>query len=144
MVLLQHLLAERSDVYFDGGVFYLLWSGTDGQHSLNISQSTDGITFTNKITPNESSDFQSALGRLISGAFWLAWTGRDSARSLNSLNNNEFATGPTGLTHKQTYTDTSIAGPALAPIEFGHELIIGWIGTDQEHHLNVSVIAGAL
>lgn len=131
-------------LYFSAGVLYLLWSGTDQQHSLNISQSTDGITFTGKITLNETGDSHPALGRLISGAFWLAWTGRDSARSLNTLHNGEFATGPTGLGHKQTYSDTSIAGPALAAIEFGHELIIGWTGTDQAHHLNVSLIAGAL
>ncbi len=36
-----------------GGTLYLGWVGTDAQHHLNIAQSSDGITWTNKQTPND-------------------------------------------------------------------------------------------
>jgi hypothetical protein len=123
---------------------YLLWSGTDQNHSLNIMQSTDGVNFTNKITLSDSSDFHPGLNVAISGSYYLAWTGRDAAHSLNTLHNAEFSTGPTNLQFKQTFSESSIAGLTVAPLEFGHELFVAWTGTDSQHHLNVAIIATVL
>jgi hypothetical protein len=123
---------------------YLLWSGTDENHSLNIMQSADGIHFTNKITLSDSSDFHPGLVLAISGSFYLAWTGRDAAHSLNTLHTPEFSTSPTNLQFKQTYSESSIAGVGVAPLEAAHELFVAWTGSDSEHHLNVAIIGTVL
>lgn len=123
---------------------YLLWSGTDVNHSLNIMESTDGVHFTNKITLSDSSDFHPGLNVAISGSYYLAWTGRDAAHSLNTLSNAEFSSGPTNLQFKQTFSESSIAGLTVAPLESGHEIFVAWTGSDTGHHLNVAIIGGAL
>lgn len=120
---------------------YLLWRGTDQNHSLNIMQSTDGVNFTNKITLSDSSDFHPGLNVGINGSFYLPWTGRDTSHSLNILHNVEFSTSPTNLKFKQTFSESSVAGLTVAPLEDGHELFMAWTGGDSLHHLNVAIIA---
>jgi hypothetical protein len=123
---------------------YLLWSGVDQNHSLNIMQSIDGVHFTNKITLSDSSAFHPGFNIGINGSFYLAWTGRDSAHSLNTLHNVEFSSGPTNLQFKQTFSESSVAGLTVAPLEGGHELFIAWTGVDSGQHLNVAGIAAIL
>ncbi len=67
--------------------------------------------------------------------------GAIAAHSLNTLSNAEFSSGPTNLQFKHTFSESSIAGLTVAPLEFGHELFVAWTGSDAGHHLNAAIIA---
>jgi hypothetical protein len=47
---------------------------------------------------------------------------------LNTLHNVEFSSGPTNLQFKQTFSESSVAGLTVAPLEDGYELFIVWTG----------------
>ena len=119
-----------------GQHLYLAWSGTDSQHRLNVIESINGgAVWGSKVTLNETTAFQPALtifGNAAHGMVYLAWTGSDSAHHLNYL---AAPLGSTAFSGKQTISETSVAGPALA--EFQGKVYVSWAGTDSENHLNV-------
>jgi C1A family cysteine protease len=117
-------------------ILYLIWQGTDHNSSINFLQSTDGRTWTNKITLGDSSDHAPAA--VLGKELVLAWTGRDSRHSLNRMLS---TSGSHGFGNKLTLTDTATSGVALA--EFKGKVYIAWGGTDSGHHLNVMSIPGA-
>jgi hypothetical protein len=62
----------------------LAWTGTNSAHSLNILQSSDGVTYGGKVTFGESAISRPAVA--VQGpptTIVLAWTGADSNHSLN-------------------------------------------------------------
>jgi hypothetical protein len=75
------VLNEESDatpaaaVY--NGVMYLAWTGTDGKHTLNVAESTDGLHFGTPAVLNQQSVNGTAGPALaaFNGYLWLAWTG---------------------------------------------------------------------
>jgi hypothetical protein len=126
--------ASAPGLSFIDGRLYLLWQGTDANRSLNIMESLDGVTFSNKVTLPESSDFHPTLTKI--GQFCLAWTGRDVLRSLNTL------TGPSthSFANKRTFGDRAAAAPILA--NHGSSTFLGWSGTDNPSHVNITHVLG--
>lgn len=59
------------------GVAYLAWTGTDGSHTLNVAESTDGLHFSAPAVLNQQSVNGGAGPALavFNGYLWLAWTG---------------------------------------------------------------------
>lgn len=59
------------------GVVYLAWTGTDGNHTLNVAESTDGLHFGTPAVLNQQSVNGTAGPALavFNGYLWLAWTG---------------------------------------------------------------------
>ncbi len=119
-----------------GSVNILAWTGTDPNHSLNIMQSSDGLTYGGKVTFNES-----AMGRPAVVAetppttFVLAWIGLDPNHSLNLLCQGPACGATTGGYRKITLADSSFTSPALT--RFGTHFLLAWTGTDTNHSLNI-------
>ncbi len=138
----NHSLSDTSvsapALSFINGILYLLWCGRDNNHSLNIMESKDGMTFTNKVTLNDSSDVHPAMVAMIKqSGLLLAWTGRDSKHHLNL----RFGGDIHSLSNKLTYMygEESTAGPALAT--FNEKIYVGWTATDSAHHINIAVLS---
>ena len=123
--------ASAPGLSFVDGKLYLLWRGTDANHSLNVMESADGVAFTNKVTLGDSSNMQPGLAR--QSAFELVWTGRDPAHRLNRLSD---STSRFDAAVKATFDDTSIAGLSL--VTFRGQAYVTWTGTDAAHHVNVA------
>jgi hypothetical protein len=126
--------ASGPGLSFINGRLYLLWQGRDPNRSLNIMESTNGITFANKVILPNSSNFHPSL--IDIGQFCLAWTGLDAAQSLNTL------TGATthGVGNKRTFGDTARGAPSLAKL--GPTTFLGWTGGDPAGHVNVTHVLG--
>lgn len=115
----------------------LAWTGSDAGHSLNIMQSSDGVTYGGKVTFAESSDYRPAVAAQgTPTTVVLAWTGTDPSHSLNLL-----CQGPacgTGVGSEKKYTfisENSFTSPAL--VQFGDGFLLAWAGTDAHHSLNI-------
>ncbi len=112
------------------GRLYIAWTGTDGEHHLNVMSSADGKVFDNKVTLGDTSIARPALA-VYNGKLHIAWTGTDSGHHLNVMSSaNGIAFG-----NKRTLGETSRLAPALA--QFGNALYIAWTGTDSQRRLNV-------
>ena len=108
----------------------LAWTGTDGEHRLNIMTSSIGTRYYNKVTLPQTSSWRPAVTRTDSGAVAIAWTGDDAHHSLNVLYN------VYGTQRKLTlWQDNSFTAPALAV--FGGKLLLAWAGTDGNRSLNL-------
>lgn len=111
----------------------IAWTGTDPAHRLNYMTSSNGLSFTNKHTLNESSPFRPAIAAVSTDAnptVELAWTGTDPAHHLNLLS------GVPGLGYeKVTLHEISFTAPSLALN--GGTVYLAWAGTDANHSLNV-------
>ena len=105
-VALTDTSASGPGLSFINGRLYLLWQGSDANRSLNIMESANGSTFTNKVILAESSNFHPSL--IDISQFCLAWTGRDVAESLNTLT----GAATHGLGNKRTFGDTARGVPA--------------------------------
>ena len=106
---------------------------------MNIAGSDDGVhfDFSNTRIPSETSNDRPVLYafRGVDGpAYMQLWfTGTDAhLNRLLSVNVTAFPMGPS-FGQKQTYDDTSIAGPVLH--EWGW---FAWTGTDDAHHVNIT------
>src|SRR5205085_8948258 len=119
---------------FDTGLLYLLWRGTDAQHTLNVLQSPDGANFGGKVTLGDTSDFHPALDRPHD--FRLVWTGRDAGQHLNVLSTPALKTPGS----KDAFADNSRVAPAL--VAFGNLLFLGWSGTDAPCHPSLAARCG--
>ncbi len=114
----------------------MAWTGTNSTHSLNIMQSSDGVTYGGKVTFPES-----AIGRpavAVQGpptTIILAWTGVDSKHSLNLLCQGPACGSNAGSYKKLTLSFYSGFNPALT--RFGNGYLLAWVGADTSHELNV-------
>lgn len=118
-------------------VMALGWTGTDGQHHLNVSLSADGVTFVNKKTLPETSIMRPAVLVVpVSGggnAVAMAWVGTDAGHTLNVVYD------VYGSYTKMTFWgETTPYPPALAA--FGGQLWLSWTGTDDTHALNIMAL----
>ena len=118
----------HSLVGIDKGLF-LAWRGV-GNNQLNVLQSTDGITFGNKKTLNETTTARPALAG-SNGALLLVWQGVSN----NLINIISSTDGGATWGNKFTTTQTSYGGPAAAMFATG---FIAWTGTDPQHHINLA------
>lgn len=111
----------------------LAWSGTDTAHRLNVMTSANGMTYGDKVTLNETSNYRPAVassGGETGTRIDIAWTGMDSNHSLN------IRLGVYGQSYtKLTMKDNSFTAPALTV--FNGDLYLAWAGTDSNHSLNV-------
>lgn len=111
----------------------LSWVGTDSAHHLNVSVSTDGVNYTNKITLGETSFTRPSVivvpnATMTANVVVIAWAGTDTRHSLNVIYD------VYGTPQKVTFPETSTFAPSLA--YFNGQIWMSWIGTDQGHTLN--------
>ena len=99
---------------------------------LNILRSNDGILFSNKVTLTETTETRPAL-QGHRGQIYLSWEGVGN-RLLNILRSNNGVSWD----GKIILTETSFGGPALSQNTLP-SIIIGWTGTDIDHHLNIII-----
>ena len=113
----------------------LAWTGTDPNHSLNVLESSDGLTYGDKLTFAESSATRPAVAAIgAPPSIVLAWTGTDANHSLNLLCRGT-ACGPSmSSVRKLTLIDSSFSSPALT--RFGNGFLLVWAGTDAHRSLN--------
>jgi hypothetical protein len=118
---------------------YIAWTADShtGTGALNLaSTSTDCHSFGNTLTLGETAPANTSPALNAWGGYlWLAWKGIDPAGSLNvshSSNGTSFT--------KQTLKETSPYGPALT--HAASYLVIGWTGSDTNHHLNTIATSG--
>lgn len=113
----------------------IAWTGTDVEHHINISLSSDGVHFTTKTVLPETSPYAPAIAPVVgiktTLSYAIAWAGSDTKHSLN------VQIIPGGK--KLTLPETSFAAPAL---DIGYDngatlLLLAWTGTDANHSLNV-------
>ena len=130
---------------FERGLF-IAWTGRDDAHHLNGMPSTDGIAFANKRTLNEpGEDLTSFTGPALIAEtepinLLLAWSDFDG--HLNLLQTDNLSSAGGHFDNFQRFSDTSIAGPALAEL-FVNDAItpfIAWAGTNNDHNLNVKQV----
>jgi hypothetical protein len=116
----------------------IAWTGTDGNHSLNVVYSLDGFNFNQKkVTLHENSATRPAvllfqntsIGTLAPNLVVLAWTGTDPNHSLNVMFD------VYGARQMITLADNSFYSPALA--YFKGQVWLAWTGTDPQRSLNV-------
>ncbi len=119
-----------------GPASILAWTGTDANHSLNIMQSGDGVTYGAKETFAESAVGRPAVAAKGSPTtVILAWIGEDPVHSLNLLCQG-VACGTSGNNYRKlTLADNSFASPSLTA--FGNGFLLAWAGNDPNHSLNV-------
>ncbi len=105
---------------------YLVWAGSDNK--VNILQSSDGNTWTNKVTLGETTYSTPAISyNPIELLFHIAWQGTDSDRLLNDI------TSPDAVKwgNKATFTTLSSGtNPSLAYHGTSYILILGWADND--------------
>lgn len=115
----------------------LAWTGTNAGHSLNVMQSSDGVTYGGKVTFAESSASRPAVA--VQGpptTIVLAWTGTDINHTLNLLCQGPACATGAGSFKKLTITNqTSFTSPGL--VRFGTRYLLAWAGTDAHHSLNI-------
>ena len=111
----------------------LAWTGTDGAHRLNVMTSADGVTYSGKVTLNETSLYRPAVASVSSDSgarIDIAWMGTDAKHSVN------VRLGVYGQGYnKLTLPETTFTAPALTV--FNGDLYLAWAGTDANHSLNV-------
>ena len=110
-----------------GNQLLLGWTGV-GNLRLNFMSSTNGLTFSNKVTLGDISPAALALA-VFNNRFVVAWIGVGNNR-LNVMQSNN------GLSwsNKVTLNDTSLSSPSLAV--FGNQLYLAWRGVGN-NQLNV-------
>ncbi len=115
----------------------LAWTGTDARHSLNILQSSDGVTYGKKATFAESSATRPAVAAIgTPPTIVLAWTGTDINHSLNLLcRGAACGTSASGERKVTLSSDSSFSSPALT--RYGNGFLLAWAGTDAHRSLNV-------
>ena len=107
---------------------YLAWTSTESTRRINLMSSSDGNTFTGKVTLAESSADAPAL-TVFNNQLYLAWAGVDTKKRLNLL----LLNGQT-FSNKQILPESSSTGPALE--SFNNQLSIAWSGTDVYRQLS--------
>jgi hypothetical protein len=116
----------------------MAWTGTDLNHSLNVTYSLDGFNNTQqRVTLDENSATRPAvllyrntsIGTLAPNLIVLAWTGTDQNHSLNVMFD------VFGARQMITLGDNSHFPPSLA--FFKGQVWLAWTGTDPQHSLNV-------
>ena len=108
----------------------IAWAGTDPAHHLNISASTDGLHYTNKVILGElSNDRPALLAMTPAGPFVLAWTGTNPRHTLNLMYD------VYGTKRKLILGETATGAPSLAAL--GGKIYLAWTGTDTNQSLNV-------
>jgi len=108
----------------------LAWTGTDGEHHLNVMTSSIGTRYYSKVVLAETSPWRPAVSRTSTGAVALAWTGMNVDHSLNVLYN------VYGTQRKLTlWQDNSFTAPAL--LAAGDRLYLVWAGTDGNRSINI-------
>lgn len=110
------------------GAMLLSWIGPPTNHKLNFVRSSDGWTFTNKVTLNETSREAPALA-VFQGKYVVAWTGMDA--KLNIMQSSDGTT----WSNKTTLNETSPSSPALTVL--GNRLYLAWRGNPSNNCLNV-------
>ena len=126
---------------------FIAWTGRDDAHHLNGMPSLDGLAFGNKRTFNDpGEDFTSFDNlALIAGTeaevILLAWS--DRGRHLNLLETDNLSSANGHRDNFRRFSDTSIAGPALAALPDMHVVapFVAWTGTNDDHNLNVKLIS---
>jgi hypothetical protein len=110
---------------------YLAWTSTESARRINLVSSSDGSTFTGKVTLGESSAYAPAL-TVFNNQLYLAWVGVDTEKRLNLmlLNGQSFS-------NKQILPESSSTGAALE--SFNNQLSIAWTGTDVDRRLSSTV-----
>ena len=112
----------------------LAWVGTDSAHHLNVSVSSDAVTFTNKITLAETSFTRPSIlvmpnSTNTANIVVISWAGNDTNHSLNVIYD------VYGARTKMTFPETSRFAPSLA--YFDGQVWMAWTGTDTAHTVNV-------
>jgi hypothetical protein len=88
------------------GTLYLVWTGMDAAHHLNVAQvntsactsNSGSATLSNKVTLTDTADAGAAAAPL-NGHLWIYWPGTDSGRHIYA---GAYTGGPTLTAHTQT------------------------------------------
>jgi hypothetical protein len=113
------------------GRTFISWTGTDGDHSLNVMSTVDPTlrNWSNKHTLPDARSHHGPALLFTNGRLFIAWTGSDDR--LNIMSSSDLGAS---WQNKRTLTETSPDGPALAFLN--GNLILMWNGTDSAHDLN--------
>lgn len=121
---------------FNGRLF-LAWTGTDGNHSLNVAESSDGLHFSNPVVFAGQSSIPSAAPSIVAfnGKMYLYWTGgfqdinvATSTDGLHYANKSLVESGGNVM--------TALGSTAVA-VAHGR-IYLAWAGTDSAHTINVA------
>jgi hypothetical protein len=130
---------------------FIAWTGTDEAHHLNgmpvrngdfvdgkrtlNDPAHDSTSFANPALITEFEEMGSTAADLL-----LAWFGWD--RHLNLLQTNDLSSENSSRDEFRLFSDTSIAGPALARLVVGDVLtsFVAWVGTNDDRNLNVKSV----
>jgi hypothetical protein len=129
------------------GNVYLAWTGTDPNHHINVTVSTNkGMNFLDPpVTPfageGRNTDFGPALAA-FNGALYVAWTGTDSNHHINIASSTDGVHFGNQVTPFASEGNNTGFAPALAV--FHGRLYVGWTGTDSNHHINVASSADGI
>ncbi len=113
------------------GRTFISWTGTDGDHSLNVMSTVDPTlrNWSNKHTLLDARSHHGPALLFTNGRVFIAWTGSDDR--MNIMSSSDLGAS---WQNKRTLTETSPDGPALAFLN--GNLILMWNGTDSAHDLN--------
>jgi hypothetical protein len=124
------------------GKLILMWCGTDFANKLNFIESSDGgVTWGNVVTLQETSGHHPGMAVDPDGTPYFCWAGSGNEQ-LNVMHSetgsiNGFMADPN---YKRTFrNDSSVNGPCVC--QFNGRMLIGWTGTDWDHHVNVAQIS---
>ncbi|HEX8729460.1 MAG TPA: polysaccharide deacetylase family protein [Ktedonobacterales bacterium] len=112
----------------------LAWTGTDAAHHLNVSTTSIGTKFSNKVTLPETSPTRPAVTRTPAGKVAVAWIGTDANQTLNVLYDAYGARVKLIL-----WGETSPYSPALVATS-NNTLVLSWTGSNSAHSLNLLMI----
>lgn len=110
----------------------------DTAHHLSLMSSSDGVTWSDKSTSGETSNFRPAMTRFgpaSSDNIVQAWTGSDANQSLNV---SEGHTPWMNYMKLTLWNENSFTSPGVAVM--GKDIYLAWAGTDANHSLNVDHI----
>ncbi len=123
------------------GKLYLAWTGTDGNHTLNIAQlDGSGTNIVTQRTVGGNRSFTGPALAAFNGQLYLAWTG-----SVGSGENLNIAASSDGLNfpvQKLVGNNHSFTSPALAAS--ANALFIAWAGNDPNQTLNAAISTDGL
>jgi|SRR5215472_1374191 len=119
------------------GKLFIAWTGTDGNHSLNVAESSDGLHFSNAVVFSGESSIPTAAPSIVAfnGKMYLYWTGgfqdinvATSTDGLHYANKSLVESGGNVM--------TALGSTAVA-VAHGH-IYLSWAGTDSPHTINVA------
>jgi hypothetical protein len=124
---------------FNGNLF-MAWTGTDGNHSINVAKSSDGLHFGPPVVfPNNSSVWYAAPAiTAFKGKMYLTWTGYQAHINIASSTDGLHYSNQSLVTNPNTGAVQTANGSTALTATANGTLYLGWSGTDGQHTPNLA------